>query len=246
MVDHSTSNWVLEGGGHRITLQCPRYIAGILSQVLSGWVIKRVDGRPFQEKLAVTFFSDRYCVDSIVLNKEEIHTDIISAINDLLVNLAYLIPNSDDSLRLVHCAAFVENGMMNIIVGKKNRGKSSFVYQKALAGNEIVADDLIIWQPKLGKFHALGLPLRLRRPVLTLEGKQANSSDFFAGHGIAYSKRHAFNIAQVGKEFLLDRLFELDQNFTPYAVSMLKTPAKLEEYIIGPEYTSLKKEILGK
>ena len=246
MVDHSCSDWLIDGCGHRFKLRCPRYIAGILSQILTGWAVTRVETVQNQSLISVTFSENCYFVDSILLNKPEAHADLISAINELLVNLVYLVANGEKNFRLVHCAAFVENKTMHVVVGKKNRGKSSLVYRKALEGNEIVADDLLIWQPKVGKFYALGLPIRLRRPVLTLDGEQANPDSFFAGNGIAYSKKNAFHIAPAGKEFLMDRLQELDQNFKPCAVSILKTSAKLEEYIIGPTYTSQKKEFLEK
>jgi hypothetical protein len=246
MVDHSCSDWFIEGCGHRFKMRCPRYIAGILSQILTGWAVTRSEQILTQYQISVAFSDDCYFVDSIVLNQAETHTDLINAINELIVNLAYLVSNGEKNFRLVHCAAFVEDKMMNVIVGKKNRGKSSLVYRKALKGAEIIADDLLIWQPKLGKFYSLGFPIRLRRPVLTLDGEQANPDSFFAGNGIAYSKKNAFHIAPAGKEFLLDRLQELDQNFKPCAVSILKTSAKLEEFIIGPEYTSQKKEFLEK
>ena len=245
MVDHASFDWALQGGGHRINLRCPRYVAAILSQILTGWSVTHAQNSLARNQISVTFSNDRYMVDSIVLNTPEFYTDIISAINELLVNLAYLVPNDDNNFRLVHCAAFVQDRRMNVIVGKKNTGKSSVVYRKAVEGAEIVADDLLVWQPKMGKFYALGFPIRLRRPVLTLDGEQANPDSFFAGNGIAYSKNHAYQIAAVGTEFLMDHLYELDEKFSPIPISILKTSAKLEEYIIGPEYTSHKKQQLG-
>ena len=122
MVDHSSSDWFLEGCGHRFKLRCPRYIAGILSQILTGWALTRADEALIQYQISVAFSDNGYFVDSIVLNKAEAHTDLRNAINELIVNLAYLVSSGNKNFRLLHCAAFVEDKKMNVIVGKKTEG----------------------------------------------------------------------------------------------------------------------------
>jgi len=122
MVDHSCSDWLIDGCGHRFKLRCPRYIAGILSQILTGWAVTRVETVQNQSLISVTFSENCYFVDSILLNKPEAHADLISAINELLVNLVYLVANGEKNFRLVHCAAFVENKTMHVVVGKKTEG----------------------------------------------------------------------------------------------------------------------------
>jgi hypothetical protein len=240
MVDHAPTNWQLIGGGYRVSLRCPRYVAGILAQILTGWSIEQL-AHDQDVTVSMTYCDGYYAVDSRVLDHPERHNDIMNAINETLVNLAYVIAQENDDTRLVHCAGFSERGQVNIVVGQKNRGKSALVYKKACEGAKIIADDLVLWRPKQGKFFALGLPLRLRRPVLTIDGQPANPDHFFAGSGIAYSKNHAFHIAPAGTPYLLDKLWELDSGFVPHPVSVLQTPTVLARYLIGPEYTTLKK-----
>ena len=243
MVNHLPENWKMKGGGHCIHVRCPRYFIGVLAEILSGWSITKSNQT---DKCAVTasFVHEGYLIDSLVLLKPSKHNEIMNALNEFLVNLAYVISGMDRDTRLLHCAGFFEHGEMNIVVGAKNRGKSALVYKKACEGKEIVADDLLIWQPKTGKFFALGFPLRLRRPVLPIDGRSANPDNFFAGDKIAYSKKHAYDIAQVGKSFLLDQLWELDQRYTPRSVPILQTAVTLEKFIIGPEYTTVIRERL--
>ena len=194
--------------------------------------------------LSATYLDGTYRIDSIVLHEPEMHADIMNALNEFLANLAYIASGTTHGALLVHCAGFYEHEKMNIVVGAKNQGKSALMYKKAREGAEIIADDLMIWAPKVGKFFALGLPLRLRRPVLTVDGVPANPDNFFAGSGIAYSKNHAYKIAQVGKPFLLDQLWKLNDQFMLNPVSLLQTSGTLKKFVIGAEYTTIRKEKL--
>lgn len=243
MLNHSPENWRMEGGGHCVFARCPRYFAGILSKILNGWSITEACYENMCD-LSATYIDGKYRIDSIVLHEPEMHADIMNALNEFLANLAYIASGTTQGALLVHCAGFYEHEKMNIVVGAKNQGKSALMYKKAREGAEIIADDLMIWAPKVGKFFALGFPLRLRRPVLTVDGVPANPDNFFAGSGIAYSKNHAYKIAQVGKPFLLDQLWKINDQFMLNPVSLLQTSGTLKKFIIGAEYTTIRKEKL--
>lgn len=240
MRDHSLESWTIIGGGHAIHVLCPRYFVAILKQILNGWTIQPSDQTCVHE-ISVRFDNENYTVDSIVLTTPVRHTDIMNAVNEVLINFAYVITALNQNTLLLHCAGYCEGCLLNVVIGQKNRGKSSLMYQKALGGQTIVADDLLLWHPKVGRFTALGLPLRLRRPVLDFNGTTANPAHFFAGNNIAYSKVNAFKMAKIGETFLLDTLWELDDDYSPKKVSILRAPSALKRFVIGDDFTTIVK-----
>ncbi|NVK02876.1 MAG: hypothetical protein HWE12_15130 [Oceanospirillaceae bacterium] len=243
MLDHTNKNWVLSGASFSFDIACPDYFVVILQQTLNGWGVSRgLEERPPQIRVQRT--EDRYSIDAQVMAKPIVDSSIINILNEFFVVLAYQCCNADERAELLHCGSYRDGEKNFIVVGEKNSGKSTKMLQSALNGLEVLADDLLLWYPSSGEFVAVGLPLRLRRPVLNLEGAELAAEMFFASESIAYSKRDVFKIAPVGETFLLDELLVLSEAYSFQRVSLLKTTAKLREHLIGLDYTSVKRERL--
>ena len=232
--------WRLSGSQYDVYIVCPKFFAAILNQTLTGWSICEI-AECNDPDVTINFNGTDYLIDAKVLTKPQNHVDLIDALNRFYLCLAYYICGQNDEISLLHCAAFFEGNRTTIVVGKKNIGKSSIVYKKALQRVKIIADDILFWHQKLGKFSSIGLPLRLRRPVITWDGYNANPDHFFAGSTVVYSKNTAFDIAPIGETFLIDELLEVKENFICKPVSLWKTPGKLAEFLIDEKYTDLKK-----
>ena len=241
MVDHKGETWALSGDGHTLYARCPKYFAAILNVVLNGWSISKADENA-DIQLEVAFESGIYSIDTIVLSKPEKYVEVVDALNEFLVNLAYIVLRKYRNARLFHCAAYENKGEAHLIVAQKNQGKSTLIYQKACSGDQVLADDLLIWLPKTAGFVCLGLPLRLRRPVLGLDGKAADPDSFFAGNGIAYSKSGVFSIAPFGKRVLLDHIWQIKRDYRPDKIPIYKAAQTLNDFLIGPEFSEKRKD----
>jgi hypothetical protein len=243
MVDQTVLPWRLQGGGCKFDILCPKYFAGMLKQSLTGWQIEPVEGT-VEICISLHKQNDDYVVDARISEKVCRCDCLINALNEFLVFLAYSFQNQTDSGDLIHCAGFCEDQLNHIVVGPKNSGKSTLAHDKAMAGLSVYADDLLFWNTKAGEFVALGLPLRLRRPVVLSSGENADPSNFFAGSVLAYSKVGVFDIAPIGSAFSLDRLWEMTLNHQLKPVSLLATPKALQVFRIPKDFSTVKKQKL--
>lgn len=245
MVDHSPQLWCLQGGGSNFKLLCPKYIAAMLSQTLMGWQITKIENAQAASPIiSVLKGEDGYFVDALVIERPSLCIDLIDVLNEVFVCLAYLYHHQRAQGDLIHCAAYIEGGENHIVVGPKNSGKSTLAHDKAKDGLHIFADDLLFWDPITGQFITLGLPLRLRRPVVMRDGQPADPSHFFAGRSIAYSKQGVFDIAPMGYAFCVDRLWYMQPDHQVKAISLIKTASTLREFRIPKYFSSLKKQTL--
>jgi len=241
MVDHTQETWALSGDGHTIYARCPKYFAAILHVVLNGWSISKADANS-NAQLAVTFTNGGYTIDSVVLSQPEKYVEVVDGLNEFLVNLAYIVLRKYRNARLIHCAAYEIKGEAHLIVAQKNLGKSTLIYQKTCNGELVLADDLLIWLPQTAEFVCLGLPIRLRRPVLGVDGKAADPDSFFAGNGIAYSKSGVFSIAPFGHRVLLDHIWQIKRDYVPVKIPIYKAAQTLNDFLIGPEFSEKRKD----
>lgn len=240
---HQPQRWTISTKKWSITLLCPRYFAGLLAQTLTGWTITEThsDNRAM---ITVRLSENTYLVDADVLESVQIHHDIIDALNEVLVCLSYTVTNQTKGAVLLHCAAYGTNNACQIIVGEKNSGKSTVAYHHACSGQSIAADDLLIWIPRQGVFCTLGLPIRMRRPVLSPSGALADAGKFFAGAHIAYSRTDAFDIMPAGQTLLLDQLYTLGPNHEARNVPVLKITSTLKRHLIDDRFTNIKKQLM--
>lgn len=244
MLDHSQQNWTLSGAGFTINIACPKYFAALLAETLNGWLIK-VSTNPSKPEIIVARQNDGYFVDALVLTNPEHHSSIVGTLNEFYVNLAYLISSYTPEAVLLHCAAYQENNRNIILIGEKNSGKSSAVFQNALNGKVILADDLLLWRPDTAEFMTLGLPIRLRRPIVNPTNFEVSGKSFFASNGLAYSRVGTFKVAPVGVHFLLDELRRLSTNYKTEPVNLLRITKTLKSHLIGPDFVTIKKADLS-
>ena len=102
----------------------------------------------------------------------------------------------------------------------------------------MLADDLLLWFPMLGKFTCLGLPLRLRVAGFGSNGEALNLRRFVIGERIAYSRNHAVEIAQAGHTFTPDHVCQyVNQEMLP--VNFVRWPKLLFEHRISRKNTDL-------
>ena len=129
------------------------------------------------------------------------------------------------------------------LFGQKKSGKSELVLSKAISGNLIYADDLLLWNPKKGVFISLGLPLRIRKSSPLLSDHTLIKDKFLIGKNILYSHQKYFNNAKFGVSFSLDRLKTVDKNFKTKNVPIHKILTYLEQHLISDNFTSYKKDL---
>lgn len=241
MLDHSQQRWTISGAEFSINIACPRYFAALLSETLTGWSIK-LSSHSLKPELIIARQDDGYVVDALVLSNPERHASVVGTLNEFYVNFAYLLAARTPKAVLLHCAAYQENMRNIILVGEKNSGKSSTVFQHAINGKCILADDLLLWRTDTAEFITLGLPIRLRRPIVNPTNFDVSGKAFFANNGLAYSRVGTFNVAPVGVRFLLDELRHLSANYTSEVVNLRSIINTLRSHLIGQDFATIKKE----
>lgn|GEM_PF-607576 len=232
----------LEGAGGRIQAVCPQHFVALLQATLNGWSITPSNEPHPCVDIMVSYKHQIFQIDALVLDGPRRHTDMIDALNEFFLCLCYQLCAQKKDTVLLHCAAFVEGGKNHILVGQKNRGKSTLTYKKAVEGTKILSDDLLLWDVPKGRFTTLGLPLRMRRPLYGAADHPEHRHKFLAGKSIAYSRTGGFNIAPVGESFALDALFELSAERIAKRLGFLQLRPALRRFRIAAEYCTLKKD----
>lgn len=229
----------LIGDDHIIHLRCPGAFLPLLSATLSGWQI--VDGSPDdQPEIAVCRDEKRFLIDSITLEKPSIATDVIDALNYIFLAMAYLYKARSGRTVLLHGVAFRSGSEISVVFGRKGAGKSSLVFSKALEGHRVFADDLLIWDIGLNQFKALGLPLRMRRPIPEHLRALDLGQRLIAGARIAYSRQAAFDVVSVGRQFFPDQFSEFNTRGELRAIPLYRLISKIKKYAISARFTEIK------
>jgi len=234
--------FLMTGAGVTLHVACPQFFLLLLEGTLTGWDFKLTSQTTFD--LRISYVSDTYTVDSIVLNESKSYSDLIDTLNEAFLSLSYISALKLDKWRLIHSAAYRENGKNHLLIGSKNSGKSTDIAMKALENQKVFSDDITLYNPVTAKFVALGLPLRLRRPLSTVLKDKINPKDFVAGKGIAYSKNGRFDIAPVGEAFLIDNMLLKSAHNCIKPISLLSAPKTMQKFIISEEYIIQKKQFV--
>jgi hypothetical protein len=237
--------WVVQGAGHSLRLHCPQFFANLMAQTLVGWSIAPAQPGDGYD-VTLSYDGMRYAIDSVMLDAPRDYGDMIDALNEVFLCLSYHVAANTPEAVLIHCAAFEQDRTCSLIIGRKGAGKSSLMFEKAVAGARIFADDLLVYFPAQARCMALGLPLRLRRPVPAPLRDILNVDGFFAGARLAYSKQGTYAVAPMGDSFLLDQIVALHGVGDQRVVPLRQSAAALAEYRIGAHYATLKKpRLLG-
>lgn len=204
----------------------------LISVSLSGWsVLENCEIiKPFSIKI-IKGCSGKYEITSDLQYNPTPRSDLIDTLNETFLTISYLLWAKNPKASLIHCGAYQSNGENNILLGSKKSGKSSFVQSQAQKNAVVLADDLLLWLPWKAKFISIGLPLRMRRPIpVNLFTEKKN---YLSGKNIVYINNMAFNSADVGYEFFVDKIAYLDkgkQTIVPfYKWAYMLTKFKIDE-----------------
>ena len=237
------ASWALRSKNSEILISCPQFFVNLMAQTLVGWSVAPAQPGSGYD-ITLSYDGALYTIDSIILDAPRSYGDMIDALNEVFLCLSYLVAANTPDAVLIHCAAFEQDRTCSLIIGRKGAGKSSLMFEKAAAGARIFADDLLLYFPTKARFMALGLPLRLRRPVPAPLRDILNVDGFLAGARLAYSKRDTYTVAPMGDTFFPDQIVALHGVNNQRVVSLRQSAAALAEYRIGAHYVTVKKPLL--
>lgn len=227
----------LKGMGQNLLIKAPSFFGDLLRQTLTGWTLDPVTGFGNPD-IEVRLESKIFQITTGLVKPVPPRTDLIDTLNEFFLTLTYLVTAKTKDAQLLHCAAFDEDGVKSIVFGNKNAGKSSLVFEKAKQGAEILADDMLIWLPKGATVVCIGLPLRMRRPVIGLNAYENNKPQFIAGKQIAYAQKDVFRIAPAGLSFTPEKIYKYE-NHELNPISFLNWPKAIGKHKISDEFIHL-------
>ena len=226
----------LSGAGANIVIASPKFFVGLLKETLTGWNFEAASTPEID--IRITYSAGKYEIDSVVQRKPFFYDDLMDTLNEALLSICYVAASQIPDTALIHCAAYRSGRAINLLVGEKGSGKSIQTANRAVDGCQIFADDLALYFPKQGHFKALGLPIRLRRPIPQDLIAIANKDMLIPGKRIAYSRTGSFNIAPVGKKFTVTNLIEIlaGGGFKP--IPLVLIPRTIAKFKISVSYTT--------
>ena len=231
------------GDGVHIHLRCPLAFVSLLRVTLSGWYIESAALGAAPQTL-VREIDGTFEIDSLTLEKSNKSHDITDALNFLILCIAYLYKAGSERGALLHGAAFREGGKDVVVFGRKGAGKSSLAFSQAVAGSRVYADDLIYWDMQKNEFVALGLPLRMRRPIPEAFRPYVDSKQFVVGERIVYSRDGVFDVAEVGCRFFPDVIKEFDEHRELRPIPLFKVLDRIRRYSIDARFTEVRNKRL--
>jgi hypothetical protein len=232
-----TAGYSLQGMGQNLSVEAPSFFGELLRQTLTGWTLDPKTGFGTPD-IEVRLEGEIFQISTKLTKPVPKRTDLIDTLNEFCLSLAYLVTAKTKNAQLLHCAAFDQDGVKSIVFGNKNAGKSSLVFEKAKQGAEILADDMLIWLPKTAEVVCIGLPLRMRRPVIGLNAYENNKPQFIAGKQIAYAQKDVFRIAQAGLSFTPDKIYQYE-NHELNPISFLNWPKAISAHKISDDFLHL-------
>ncbi len=120
--------FVLEGLALTLKLK-PSFFYELLRQTLTGWCFSPWFDYSSVE-VTVTLEKNCFNITTQLARTVPVRSDLIDALNEFFLCLAYLLTSKKNGAHLLHCAAFEESGVYSVVFGKKKAGKSSLVFKK--------------------------------------------------------------------------------------------------------------------
>ena len=229
--------------GSHFCIKSPVFFMDLAEATLSGWCFSQQTARSSPADISIAYQDESFYVDASILEAPKVVDDLLDALNEFFLCLSYLTAGKNNTLKLLHCASYVQDRQNIILLGEKNSGKSQQVFTKAMAGYKIYADDLLLWHPKKSEFIALGLPLRLRRSAISLTQDDSIKDRFLIGKHVLYSHKKFFNQALLGERFSIDKIKVMNQSFEPIDIPIHQFLSRLEQSLISDNFLSYKRDI---
>jgi hypothetical protein len=203
-----------------VSIDCQLVVpaARLLEAMLSGWSLEAVNA-PLQAVDMQVGNDDKYIVTSRLVDFEAEHKDLVSAFNEILICLAYLVCYKRQDLSLVHGGAMLaqlpqERVVHTLLLGGHKAGKSTYLARHCHQANIFVSDDLICIDAD-GQVLGLGFPLRLRRPISEDLIALYGANQLLVGHSLVYIGPKALPVYPAGEVLHVDRVVLLED----YAVN---------------------------
>ena len=214
----------------RITVKGPEALFELMRIALCGWDVHRVDAN--SEPLIEIVDEGKLSVVTSSFRSARAHSDLINTLNNTLIALAYCVRDLKPHSMLLHAAALKSSNGISVYFGPRKSGKSRYVAEQCLNGAVCIGDDLILYCKKSRLFEALGLPVRLRRPIPSSILGKIDASRILVGHSTCYLTEHVFSLMPAGQRFQPDRLFQLQPEYRVRALPMAKLGQFLDQSII--------------
>jgi len=230
---NTVHKFVLTGYNCSVIISAPYYFFKLISLMLFGWKLSYIEQKGMFE-LNISKKNNLYVINSSLQYIPKPRSDIIDTLNEIFLCLSYLLAAKNHNARLLHCASFLENNSYKIVVASKKSGKSSLLFNKSQTGICVAGDDLILWFPKEGNFMCIGLPVRMRRPVIY----KIDNNKMIAGKNIAYSLPNHIKCLDVGHFFEIDKVFTL-VDYRLINVPLIFWTSTLSRYLIDKSFIRL-------
>ncbi len=220
----------LVGDDVAVSLRAPARIVSLVETLLVGWSV--IAAQVVRPDVVVESHGVKFMVDSVAAEPPRRSSDPIDTVNYVFLCLAYVYVGRQRNCDLLHGAAFQQQGKTSLVFGPKKAGKSTLVFDKAREGARILADDMLIWRSRGQYFEALGIPLRMRRPIPASFRGQALANQVIAGRRLAYSAGSEFDVAPMGTRFMPDEILTLDPDGQCRPVPFYRVARVVRQYTI--------------
>lgn len=226
-----------------LTVFAPTYFLAMLKETLHGWsIVPGDDG--VEPDIMVIHEAEYIQTDARIHAAPLRRTDPIHALNDFFLTLAYLYANHHSRWELVHCAAISREGRNVLLLGDKKSGKSVMAIRHGVGGHGFIADDLLLWNTSRGVFKTIGLPPRLRRPVMDEIIRRTAADAFFAGKDLAYMKVGRYNGVPAAQIIEFDEVRRVKSGAEIEKISLLNYASEIRSRVVSKSYMEFAKPTL--
>lgn len=204
-------------------------VLALLPEVVFGWPFQISSADPAKAPF-YTIVGDsagrQFQCQSHVWNAAVRPLDALNAVCDLVAALAHVLPEADPSLICLHAAAVRVSGNLLVFPNVRRAGKSTLSVALAMAGHQVVGDDVVPLSFTTGGFahaHALGTAPRLRLP-LPLAATPGLRAAIEAAKSISNRQYCYIRVPDQpvrGDVFPVDGFVILDRKDGPYAAKLV-------------------------
>lgn len=211
----------------QLTCCVPNDIYMLMERLLVGWDIIKESYSTFDLNVGK---AEKYSIHSRKYGLLGRSRDLVSSFNFLVNAISYEILCRNPKFQLVHAAGFTDKTSVNIILGGKKAGKSSFVSSEAGKFKRCIGDDLLLWDGNK-TIIALGFPVRLRRPIDTNLIKKLGNNNLLVGRSLAFVNPNVLKQWPAGNANTINRFYLL-REYRPQEITFENGLSELKTRLI--------------